>query len=74
MFNAVSAAAVPVSAPMLSALSVTCASPATAPTLMTFAVFVPAVAFPIVGVMFSPWLTFVPVVSTGVVKVRDATF
>ena len=51
---AVSVAAVPVRAPILRALSVTCASPVMASIFNTFAVLVPAVALPIADVMFNP--------------------
>ena len=69
MFKAFSVAAVPVKAPMLIALRVTWASPVTASMPTMLAVLVPPVALPIVVAMFRPWWVWVPVVSTGVVKV-----
>lgn len=74
MFRAYSVAAVPVRAPMFTALTVTSASPVRAPILNMFAVLVPAVALPMVGVIENPWLMFVPAESAGVARVSTVTF
>lgn len=52
---AFSVAAVPVKAPMLRPFKLTWASPVSASRPMMFAVFVPAVALPMVVAMFKPW-------------------